>query len=44
MYFTYDAGCYAIHTQTVEEIEIIAEVKFDIDAEFVHLLNRQVKP
>ena len=43
LHFIYDVGCYVIHTHT-RQSRFIAEGKFEIDAVFVLLLNRQVKP
>ena len=45
VYFTQDAGCFAIHTQTREEIEVPRRGgKFEIDAEVVLPFHRLVKP
>ena len=45
VYFIYDVGCYVIDThEEIEEIEFHRRRKFEIDAEFVLLLHRQVKP
>ena len=43
VYFTDNAGCYAIHTKTREEIDSSQTRKFEIVAEVVLPFHKQVK-